>query len=67
MQKLWQRIKTLWYLSGVTKEDLQENPQLFTQMVQKAKPQLGYIVGFSEEEQNFANSLNRDNKDTKLS
>lgn len=59
------RVKTIWYLSGLSKEDLQENPQLFTQFINKRdSPKMGYIIGLSEEEQSFADTLNVDNRDT---
>lgn len=65
---LIKRFSTLWYLSGLSKEDLHENPQLFTQFVQKRdSPSQAYIIGLSEEEENFKNSLNSDNKDTLIS
>lgn len=67
MKRLLKRIKTLWYLSGLTKEDLQENPQLFNQMIQKAdSPNMAYIIGLSDDEQSFKDNLNVDNRDSKL-
>lgn len=63
--KLLARIRALWYLSGISKEDLQENPQLFSQFVNKRdSPKQAYITGLSEEESNFNESLNYDNKPT---
>lgn len=62
------RIQNIWFLSGLSKEDIQKNPQTFmTQYVNVQESHgMAYIAGLSEEEEAFNNSLNWDDKDTKL-
>lgn len=66
---LRQRIRNLWFLSSISKEEMVENPHSFIQRAINAEETKGqaYIVGLSEEEENFSNSLNADGKDTTLS
>lgn len=67
MQTLWARCRNLWFLSGISKEEMLANPHTFIQRAINVQEQLqGYIIGLSDEEQSFKDSLNVDNKDTKL-
>lgn len=66
---LLQRLKNLWYWSGVSLEEFKENPQGTAVQYFNAQNMSGqaYIIGLSEEEQSYKDSLNVDNKDTILS
>lgn len=64
---LRQRIQNLWFFSSISKEEMMENPHSFIQRAINAEESpLGYISGLSEEEQNYKDSLNIDNKDTRI-
>lgn len=66
---MWRRLKNFWFLSGLSKEDIRKNPETFMQQYVNAQEMSGkaYIIGLSEEEQSYQDSLNVDNKDTKIS
>jgi len=63
------RLRNLWFWSGISAQDVQDNPHSFVaQAINKQAIQgQGYIVGLNEEEQSFKDSLNQGNRDTKLS
>lgn len=68
MYPLWQRLKNIWFWSSISKEDVKEHPNSYS-IRQINKDEIkgeAYIIGLSEEEQSFTNSLNADNQDTKL-
>ena len=64
----WQRAKNLYFLSSISREDVLSNPSHY--MISHAnKDEMGngaYIAGLSEEESNFAATLNADFKDTPI-
>lgn len=68
MYKLLQRLKNIWFWSGISREDVKEHPNSFTiHHLNKEEIKEGaYIVGLTEEESSFASTLNADNRDTKL-
>ena len=63
-----QRLKNLWWWSGISKEDVKEHPNSFTIHHLNKEEIKGdaYIVGLSEEESAFNATLNADNRDTIL-
>jgi hypothetical protein len=62
-----ERLKNLWFWSGVSAKDVQDNPHSFVaQALLKQSDSKAYIVGLSEEESSFADSLNANGLDTKL-
>ena len=65
---LSQRLRNLWFWSGISAQDTKDNPHSFvTRAVNKNAIQAqGYIVGTNEEEAAFRDSLNYDGKDTLL-
>lgn len=66
---IFQRIKNLWFWSGISKEHTIKNPHSFVKqhIAEQEIKDGGYIIGLSEEEQSFKDTLNSDNRDTKLS
>lgn len=64
----WQRLKNLYFWSGVSAHDVAQNPHsaVFQAANRHEMGGQAYIAGFSEEEQSFADSLNKDGRDTKL-
>lgn len=62
------RVKNLWFLSSISKEDMIANPHSFIQRAINAQESHGvaYISGYSEEEQIFVDSLNANGEDTKV-
>lgn len=63
------RLKNLYFWSSISPQDVEANPHSYVvQALNKnAIKGQGYIIGLSEEEQSFKDSLNVDNRDTKLS
>lgn len=62
------RIKNLWFLSTISREDIRENPNSFMTRALHREEMGGmaYIAGLSDEEQSFSDTLNADGKDTTL-
>lgn len=63
-----QRIRNLYFWSSISKEDIKANPGSY-HIKQINKDEIkgqAYIVGTSEEEAAFRDSLNFDGRDTKL-
>jgi len=64
-----ERVRNLWFWSGISKDDVKANPHSYH--IRKANEEeihgQAYIIGTSEEEAAFRDSLNYDGHDTKLS
>lgn len=64
---LLQRFRNLWFLSSISKADVQANPHAFVVGANKLDTKgMGYIAGMSDEESSFAATIST-TKDTKLS
>lgn len=63
---LWKRVVNLWFLSEISKEDIQKNPHSFALHHANKQDIKGkaYIIGLSDEEQSYAETLNANGKDT---
>lgn len=62
--KWLQRIRNLYFWSGISPQDVKENPHSYTVQAVNKQEMKGqaYIIGMSDEEQSFKESLGTNDK-----